>query len=105
MVTFTEEILNGKLHFLCSVSAMKDYSIKANYYFYQNVIYRFKATLQDTLFFNNMIGAEKVNLISEEKVKDMKMTSFRLMFSVTPLFDNDNDDNDDFVEWLNKEKR
>ena len=52
-----------------------------------------------------MIGAEKVNLISEEKVKDMKMTSFRLMFSVTPLFDNDNDDNDDFVEWLNKEKR
>ena len=28
VVTFTEEILNGKLHFLCSVDQIRDHSIK-----------------------------------------------------------------------------
>ena len=60
-------------------------------------------------FLNNMIGAEKVNFMSEEKIKYMKMTSFSLMFSVPSLFDDDDDDdddddNDDFVEWFNNEK-
>ena len=30
MFTFTEEILNGKLHFLCSVRSAADKSIPAN---------------------------------------------------------------------------
>ena len=32
LVTFTEEILNGKLHFLCSVTNQRKYELHLNMY-------------------------------------------------------------------------
>ena len=77
LVSFTEEILNGKLHFLCSVSLISKYN---NYKGYQSIVLlcyrgaRYCFMLHDTGRFDNnkdsgaLVNSGAVELAGKNKL-------------------------------------
>ena len=58
LVTFTEEILNGKLHFLCNVS----YHVVLSILILKDLLKTWKSTIQEQ---NIIFSAKKITLIED----------------------------------------